>query len=62
MGIKQDDYLISKEIDKGGNTVTFKHKSRIYAKQIQLQRRHGSRSLKMDIYTKANGSTIPKVR
>jgi hypothetical protein len=34
--LSQDDYGMTKESDKDGNTVYFKHKSRIYAKKIQL--------------------------
>lgn len=50
--LNQEDYLINKEKDKDGNTVIFKHKSRIYAKKIQLKSTNGKRGLKMEIYQK----------
>jgi len=46
------DYLHTKEIDKHGAEVLFTHKSRIYAKTIQLKDQKGSRSKKMTIYQK----------
>lgn len=49
--LNQEDYLIDKE-DKDGNTVFFKHKSRIYAKKIQLKGTDGKRAQKMEIYQK----------
>jgi transposase len=49
--LNQEDYLIDKE-DKDGNTVFFKHKSRIYAKKIQLKGTDGKRARKMEIYQK----------
>lgn len=45
-------YTTSKEIDQHGDEVTFIHKSRIYAKTVQLKNRQGKRSLKMTIYQK----------
>lgn len=45
-------YTTSKEIDPHGDEVTFIHKSRIYAKTVQLKNRQGKRSLKMTIYQK----------
>jgi len=50
--LNQQDYLIDKEVDKDGNAVYFKHKSRIYAKKIQLKGRDGKRARKMEIYQK----------
>lgn len=50
--LKQDDYIINKEIDKDGQTVFFKHKSRIHAKRIQLKDSDGKRSKTMEIYQK----------
>jgi transposase len=50
--LNQEDYLIDKEEDKDGNTVSFKHKSRIYAKKIQLKGTNGKRARKMEIYQK----------
>jgi len=50
--LNQEDYLIDKKEDKDGNTVFFKHKSRIYAKKIQLKGRDGKRARKMEIYQK----------
>jgi hypothetical protein len=50
--LSQDNYSMTKESDKNGNTVYFKHKSRIYAKKIQLRGRNGKRGQKMEIYQK----------
>ena len=50
--INPEGYIHSKEIDKNGEEVIFTHKSRIYAKTIQLENRQGKRSLKMTIYQK----------
>lgn len=50
--LKQEDYLIDKEEDKDRNTVFFKHKSRIYAKKIQLKGTDGKRAKSMEIYQK----------
>ena len=50
--LNQEDYVINKEIDKDGNTFFFKHKSRVYAKKIQLKGRGGRRAQKMEIYQK----------
>jgi len=48
----QNDYLIDKEKDKDGNPVVFKHKSRIFAKKIQLKNATGKRTQRMEIYQK----------
>lgn len=45
-------YIHSQEADKDGEEVIFTHKSRIYAKTIQLENLRGKRSLKMTIYQK----------
>jgi hypothetical protein len=50
--LDQEDYLIEREEDKDGNTVFFKHKSRIYAKKIQLKGTDGKRAQTMEIYQK----------
>ena len=50
--LNQEDYLIDTEKDKDGNTVSFKHKSRIYAKKIQLKGTDGKRDRTMEIYQK----------
>lgn len=50
--LKQEGYLHTKEIDKDGSKVIFTHKSRVYAKTIQLENSQGKRSLKMNIYQK----------
>jgi Transposase len=50
--LNQDDYKADKEVDKDGDTVFFRHKSRIYAKKIQLKGKDGKRGLKMEIYQK----------
>ncbi len=58
--LNQKDYSIDKEKDKDGNIVTFKHKSRIFAKKIQLKNSVGNRILKMDIYQKQMVYYSPK--
>jgi len=50
--LNTEGYIHSKEVDKDGEEVIFTHKSRIYAKTIQLENRRGKRSLKMTIYQK----------
>lgn len=50
--LNTEGYVHSKEVDKDGEEVIFTHKSRIYAKTIQLENRRGKRSLKMTIYQK----------
>ncbi|KJS02343.1 MAG: transposase [Peptococcaceae bacterium BRH_c4a] len=50
--LNQEDYLIDKKEDNDGNDICFKHKSRIYAKKIQLKGRDGKRARKMEIYQK----------
>lgn len=50
--VSENNYSMTKELDKNGNTVYFKHKSRIYAKKIQLKGRNGKRGQKMEIYQK----------
>lgn len=50
--LNTEGYIHSKEVDKDGEEIIFTHKSRIYAKTIQLENRRGKRSLKMTIYQK----------
>lgn len=50
--LEQSDYLHDEEIDKDGNPIRFKHKSRIFAKKIQLKNSIGVRTQKMEIYQK----------
>lgn len=50
--LDQVGYLIDDEVDKNGDTVKFKHKSRIYAKKIRLKKTNGVRSREMEIYQK----------
>lgn len=50
--LDQKDYVVDDEIDKNGEKIKFKHKSRIFAKTIQLKNSKGNRTLKMDIYQK----------
>lgn len=50
--LNHDGYLHTRETDKNGETVIFTHKSRIYAKSVQLADRRGNRRLKLNIYQK----------
>lgn len=50
--LKPDGYIHTKETDKDGEEVIFTHKSRVYAKTIQLENQQGKRTLKMTIYQK----------
>ena len=50
--LNQDGYLHTKEINKDGEEIIFTHKSRVYAKPIQLEDSQGKRRLKMNIYQK----------
>lgn len=50
--LNQEDYLTDKLQLKDGTTAYFKHKSRIYAKKIQLKGKDGRRGRKMEIYQK----------
>jgi transposase len=45
-------YTSTKEVNKDGDEVLFTHKSRVFAKTIQLKNRDGKRNLKMTIYQK----------
>jgi hypothetical protein len=47
-----EGYRHDKETDKNGDEVTFTHKSRIYAKTVQLVNSEGKRTSKMEIYQK----------
>lgn len=50
--LNPDGYVHDKETDKDGEEVIFTHKSRIYAKTIQLENKQGKRTAKMTIYQK----------
>lgn len=50
--LNQGDYITDKEEDRDGNTVFFKHKSRVYAKKIQLKGTDGKRGKRMELYQK----------
>lgn len=50
--LNKEGYRLDKEVGPDGETVCFKHKSRIYAKKIQLKAANGKRALSMDIYQK----------
>ena len=50
--LDQNGYKNDKETDKDGNVVTFRHKSRIYAKKISLKNPSGKRSISYEIYQK----------
>ncbi len=50
--LDQGGYLVDEEIDPDGSQVFFKHKSRIYAKKIQLRNSQGKRNRPMEIYQK----------
>lgn len=45
-------YIHTKEVDQDGEEVVFTHKSRVYAKQVQLENSEGKRKLRMKIYQK----------
>lgn len=50
--INPKGYIHTKEVDKNGEEVVFTHKSRVYAKEIQLEDSKGKRKLKTVIYQK----------
>ena len=50
--LNQEDYLVDRQEHEDGTVAYFKHKSRIYAKKIQLKGRDGRRGRKMEIYQK----------
>lgn len=50
--LNSDGYFTDKEDDNDGSTIFFKHKSRIYAKKIQLKGPDGKRGQTMEIYQK----------
>lgn len=50
--LDQSGYKNDKEIDKDGNMVTFRHKSRIHAKKVTLKNQSGKRSISYEIYQK----------
>lgn len=50
--LDRDGYENDIEIDKDGNPVVFRHKSRIYAKKVTLKKQSGKRALNYEIYQK----------
>jgi len=50
--LEQDGYITTMEENKEGETIPFKHKSRLYAKEITKKDSNGVRRLKMTIYQK----------
>jgi len=50
--LNPDGYIHTKETAKDGEEVIFTHKSRVYAKTVQLENRQGKRTSKMTIYQK----------
>ena len=50
--LEQDGYIRTMEESKEGETIPFKHKSRLYAKEITKKDSNGVRRLKMTIYQK----------
>lgn len=50
--LEQDGYITTMETDKEGETIPFRHKSRLYAKEITKKDSNGVRRLKMTIYQK----------
>ncbi len=50
--LEPDGYITTMEKNKGGEEVPFKHKSRLYAKEITKKDSKGVRRLKMTIYQK----------
>lgn len=50
--LEQDGYRMDKEKTQDGTTVLFKHKSRIYAKKVNLKNQSGKRNATMEIYQK----------
>lgn len=50
--LNPEGYIQTKEIDTEGEEVLFTHKSRVYAKTIQLKNQQGKRTLRMTIYQK----------
>jgi len=50
--LDKKNYKTTKEIDENGEEVIFIHKSRIFAKTIQLKNQGGNRTLTMRIYQK----------
>ena len=50
--LDKNNYKITKESDENGEEIIFIHKSRIFAKTIQLKNQAGNRTLTMPIYQK----------
>ncbi|NTW72997.1 MAG: IS1634 family transposase [Eubacteriaceae bacterium] len=50
--LNPDGYIHTEETDKDGEKVIFTHKSRVYAKTVQLENQQGKRNSKMIVYQK----------
>lgn len=50
--LNKKNYKKTKELDENGEEIIFIHKSRIFAKTIQLKNQEGNRTLTMQIYQK----------
>lgn len=50
--LEQNDYETSKELDEDGKEVSFKHKSRVFAKKVTMKKNDGKRTHQMVIYQK----------
>lgn len=50
--LDQNGYETSKETDKDGSEVSFKHKSRVFAKNVTMKKSDGKRTHRMVIYQK----------
>lgn len=50
--LEPDGYVITTEKDKDGKEIPFKHKSRLYAKEVTEKDSNGVRRLKRTIYQK----------
>lgn len=50
--LDQSGYINDKEINKDGDSVIFRHKSRIYAEKVTLKKQSGMRTLNYEIYQK----------
>lgn len=50
--LDNNSYVQDEEFDKYGEKITFTHKSRVYAKKIQLKDKSGKRSINTTIYQK----------
>jgi len=50
--LQPSEYVSEEEIDKDGNKILFKHKSRVFNKSIRLKGKDGSRTTKMSLSQK----------